>query len=83
MTGRLGEYATMDGWRTGRRAGGVGREPRLMNVKRWFRGPWLWVVLFAILVLVVLDVVSNRSGYKRRRHLDDGAGSCSPGTCSR
>jgi cell division protease FtsH len=35
-----------------------------MNVKRWFRGPWLWVVLFAILVLVVLDVVSSRSGYK-------------------
>jgi cell division protease FtsH len=35
-----------------------------MNVRRWFRGPWLWVVLFAILVLVVLDVVSNRSGYK-------------------
>ena len=35
-----------------------------MNVKRWLRGPWLWVVLFAVLVLVVLDVVSNRSGYK-------------------
>jgi cell division protease FtsH len=35
-----------------------------MNVKRWFRGPWLWVVLFAILVLVVLDVVSSRSSYK-------------------
>jgi cell division protease FtsH len=35
-----------------------------MNVKRWFRGPWLWVALFAIVVLVVLDVVSSRSGYK-------------------
>src|SRR4051794_14662577 len=35
-----------------------------MNVKRWFRGPWLWVILFAIVVLVVLDVVSSRSGYK-------------------
>jgi cell division protease FtsH len=32
-------------------------------VRRWIRGPWLWVVLIAVLVLVVLDVVSNRSGY--------------------
>jgi cell division protease FtsH len=30
-------------------------------VKRWFRGPWLWVVLFAIVILVVIDVVSNNS----------------------
>jgi len=34
-----------------------------MDVKRWIRGPWLWVVLFAVVVLVVLDVVSSRSGY--------------------
>jgi cell division protease FtsH len=32
-------------------------------VKRWFRGPWLWVVLFAIVILVVLDVVSSKGGY--------------------
>jgi cell division protease FtsH len=38
--------------------------PRKTSVKRWFRGPWLWVVLFAILILVVLDVVSNRDSYK-------------------
>ncbi|MGH3472607.1 MAG: ATP-dependent zinc metalloprotease FtsH [Nocardioidaceae bacterium] len=33
-------------------------------MKRWFRGPWLWVVLFAIIVLIVLDVVSSRSSYQ-------------------
>jgi cell division protease FtsH len=36
--------------------------PRKTSVKRWFRGPWLWVVLFAIVILVVLDLVSNRNG---------------------
>jgi cell division protease FtsH len=33
-------------------------------VKRWFRGPWLWVVLFAILILVVLEAISSRNGAK-------------------
>ena len=33
-------------------------------MKRWFRGPWFWVVLFAIIVLVVLNEVSSRSGYE-------------------
>jgi cell division protease FtsH len=33
-------------------------------VKRWFRGPWLWVVLFAIVVLVVLNEVSSRNGFE-------------------
>jgi len=33
-----------------------------MNVKRWFRGPWLWVVLFAIVILVVVDMVSKSDG---------------------
>ncbi|HYO32144.1 MAG TPA: ATP-dependent zinc metalloprotease FtsH [Nocardioidaceae bacterium] len=33
-------------------------------MKRWFRGPWLWVVLFAIVILVVLEAVSSRGGYK-------------------
>ena len=31
-------------------------------MKRWIRGPWLWVVLFAIVILIVIDVVSNRGG---------------------
>jgi cell division protease FtsH len=31
-------------------------------VKRWFRGPWLWVVLFAIVILVVVDMVSKSDG---------------------
>ena len=33
-------------------------------MKRWFRGPWLWVVLFAIVVLVVLNEVSSRNGFE-------------------
>ncbi len=33
-------------------------------MKRWLRGPWLWVVVFAILVLVILDVVSSQGGPK-------------------
>ena len=33
-------------------------------MKRWFRGPWFWVVLFAIIVLVVLNEVSSRGGYE-------------------
>ncbi|HET7172925.1 MAG TPA: ATP-dependent zinc metalloprotease FtsH, partial [Nocardioidaceae bacterium] len=28
------------------------------------RGPWLWVVLFAILILVVLDIVSSHSSFQ-------------------
>jgi cell division protease FtsH len=31
-------------------------------VKRWFRGPWLWVILFAIVILVVVDMVSKSDG---------------------
>ena len=31
-------------------------------MKRWFRGPWLWVVLFAIVILVVVDMVSKSDG---------------------
>jgi cell division protease FtsH len=33
-------------------------------VKRWFRGPWLWVVLFAVLILVVLEAISSRNSYE-------------------
>ena len=33
-------------------------------MKRWFRGPWLWVILFAIVVLVVLETISSRGGYE-------------------
>ena len=47
-------------------------------MKRWFRGPWLWVILFAIVVLVVLETVSSRGGYedvktsKMVKYIDDG-----------
>ncbi len=44
----------------GRRNGAV--LPRMTSVKRWFRGPWLWVALFAIVTLVVLEQVSSRGG---------------------
>ena len=30
-------------------------------MKRLFRGPWMWVILFGIVVLIVLDVVSSRN----------------------
>ena len=30
-------------------------------MKRWFRGPWLWVVLFAVVILVVLNALTSRS----------------------
>ncbi|HSS67643.1 MAG TPA: ATP-dependent zinc metalloprotease FtsH, partial [Nocardioidaceae bacterium] len=33
-------------------------------MKRWFRGPWLWVVLFAIVILVVLETISSRGSYE-------------------
>ncbi|MBA2559213.1 MAG: ATP-dependent metallopeptidase FtsH/Yme1/Tma family protein, partial [Propionibacteriales bacterium] len=50
--------------RRDRVAGGTERRLRLRSVKRWFRGPWLWVVLFAIVILVVLQTVSSRGGYQ-------------------
>jgi cell division protease FtsH len=33
-------------------------------VKRLFRGPWLWVVLFAIVILVVLEAVQSRESFE-------------------
>ncbi len=54
----------MGGSRHDRMVGGTERLLRKISVKRWFRGPWLWVILFAIVILVVLDVVSSRSGFK-------------------
>ena len=39
----------------------------------------MWVVLFAVLVLVVLDVVSSRSGYTDIEHVGRWCSSCSPG----
>ena len=47
---------------TGRRDGA--RQPRQTSVKRWLRGPWLWVVLFAVLILVVLEAINSRNGAK-------------------
>jgi cell division protease FtsH len=35
----------------------------LASVKRWFRGPVVWIVLCVLAILVVLNVVSSRNGY--------------------
>jgi cell division protease FtsH len=32
-------------------------------VKRWFRGPVVWIVLCVVAILVVLNVMSSRGGY--------------------
>ncbi len=31
-------------------------------MKRWLRGPWLWVGVFAVVVIVVLNGISSRGG---------------------
>ncbi|MGI8887885.1 MAG: ATP-dependent metallopeptidase FtsH/Yme1/Tma family protein, partial [Nocardioidaceae bacterium] len=33
-------------------------------MKRWFRGPWMWVVLFAIALLLVLQVVASNNDFQ-------------------
>jgi cell division protease FtsH len=35
-----------------------------MNVKRIFRGPWLWIFLGVVVVLGILQFVSNNSAYE-------------------
>ncbi len=35
-----------------------------MNVKRLFKGPWLWIILIAVVVLVVINFSSGADGYK-------------------
>jgi cell division protease FtsH len=35
-----------------------------MDVKRMFRGPWVWIILGTILVISVLQVVSSSGGYE-------------------
>jgi cell division protease FtsH len=50
-----------------------------MNVKRIFKGPWVWIVLGAIVVFAILQYISNDSGYKEIStdemvsHIDDQA----------
>ncbi|MBA2640018.1 MAG: ATP-dependent metallopeptidase FtsH/Yme1/Tma family protein [Nocardioidaceae bacterium] len=33
-----------------------------MDFKRWFRGPWLWIVLGVVAVLAILQVLSSTGG---------------------
>lgn len=35
-----------------------------MNFKRLFKGPWLWIVLIAIIVLTVLNMTGSADGYR-------------------
>ncbi len=35
-----------------------------MNMKRLVKGPWLWIVVIAIVVLTVLNLSSNADGFK-------------------
>ncbi|MGI8702614.1 MAG: ATP-dependent zinc metalloprotease FtsH [Nocardioidaceae bacterium] len=50
-----------------------------MDVKRIFKGPWLWIVLGVIAVLVILQYVSSSSGYSQVdtatmvSHIEDGS----------
>src|SRR6185436_20761169 len=42
-----------------------GRSPApIMDVKRIFRSPWLWISLGVVGVLFVLQLLSSNSGYK-------------------
>jgi cell division protease FtsH len=49
-----------------------------MNFKRLFKGPWLWIILIAILVITVVSLSSGADGYKSVKtatmvtYLDDG-----------
>ncbi|OUZ07496.1 cell division protein FtsH [Aeromicrobium sp. PE09-221] len=48
-----------------------------MNVKRLFKGPWLWIILITVVVLVVINFSSGADGYKEVKtatmvkHFDD------------
>lgn len=46
-------------------AGGTGRSrPVWMDVKRYFRGPVMWIVLAVLAVVVLMQVVGSSGGYK-------------------
>src|SRR4051812_1918058 len=47
--------------RAGRRSG---QWPRDMDVKRIFRGPWLWIVVAVVGVLIALQYLAPNGGYK-------------------
>lgn len=46
-------------------AGGTGRHSSVwMDVKRYFRGPVMWIVLAVLAVVVLMNVVGESGGYK-------------------
>src|SRR4051794_41230681 len=63
--------------RAGRRSG---RSPRDMDVKRIFRGPWLWIVVAVVGVLIALQYLAPNGGDKEidtskmSTYITDGAG---------
>src|SRR3954447_16588133 len=62
--------------RAGRRSG---RSPRDMDVKRIFRGPWLWIVVAVVGVLIALQYLAPNGGYeevdtsKMSNYISDGS----------
>ena len=50
-----------------------------MNVKRIFRGPWLWIAVGLFAVLGILQYISSNDGYEQIdtaemvAHIDDGS----------
>ena len=47
------------------RAGGRGAKLRYKNVKRIFRGPWLWIVVAVVGVLLALQYLAPNGGYQQ------------------
>src|SRR5690606_23558235 len=60
------------------RVEGAGTRPTAMNVKKIAKGPWIWIVNVAIVVLLVLNLSSSADGFKEVKthemveYFDDG-----------
>ena len=35
-----------------------------MNLKRLFKGPWLWIIVITVVVIAIVTATSNADGYK-------------------
>ncbi|MDX6231241.1 MAG: cell division protease FtsH, partial [Nocardioidaceae bacterium] len=35
-----------------------------MNLKRLFKGPWLWIIVITVVVIAIVTLTSNADGYK-------------------
>ena len=49
-----------------------------MDIKRIFRGPWFWIVLFVVAVLLAMQYLVPNGGFEEvetsemAQHIDDG-----------